>query len=156
MYPTKVYGVTYTTKETECPKCFGTNKIADINLDPLGDTDSLSGSKLLKQRIIKALLTNKGTNIYNQVYGSGLSNAIGKKYIGFSLLILQRAVFDAIDTVKDIQAKDLGFIPEEEILLGIENLNVSPDANDPRRYIIDLLVTNAKGETLNVGFNIGL
>ena len=153
IFPKKVYLASYITEKSHCPKCLGTLKISDISFNNVGQLSTVKNRDLIKQKIVKSLLTLKGTNLFYNNYGSSLTQAIGKPNIAFSILFIQQAIFDAINNLMAIQSDVVSILADEEILMGIDNLQVSP-GTDARQIIVTLTVLIGTYDKLNISFNM--
>ena len=153
VYPTKVYLANYVTDPSACPKCLGTMKISDISFDATGDVSQVSNRDLIKQKVVKALLTLKGSNRFNQNYGSSLTEAIGKPNVAFSMLFIQQAIMDAINTLLELQSNSLDYSTDEEILLGVDNIQIEP-GTDPRELLVTMVILSGTYDKIKVQFGI--
>lgn len=50
----------------------------DLSVDATGDLQAASGSELGQERVIRRLLTNPGSYLWNLIYGAGLAEYIGR------------------------------------------------------------------------------
>ena len=118
----------------------------DLQFDDLGQLRTVIDNDKLTQNIGKILLTNQGTNIFEQRYGTILNS-----FTGVSLLdeatyaAIKQTILDALGVLVEIQ-QDI--INSNEKLGVIESLTVSFDENNNKAIKVQLDVINETGQTL--------
>jgi len=151
LIPLRQYLATYVVNsEDDCPKCLGTKKQNDINYDELGSLKVVSGVERVKQIIIKAVLTNRGTNVFDGDYGSSLNQSIGQQALPIAILRIQQSVQDCINRLIDSQSQNSDITPDDEIILGLDDLQVVFDTTDPRKVNITMVIVIGTYEKITV------
>lgn len=135
--PLNKYFCTYNTTLGDCPSCKGTKNDFDIHFDNAGRIISLEGHDKVRQQLIKALLTIKGTNLFDEIYGSVLNESIGSKIDSYLAAKLQFSILDCVNHLIDLQA-DQG-LPDDERITSVSDVSALVSKIDPR--IIELKVT---------------
>jgi phage baseplate assembly protein W len=150
--PNKIYEVDYLTPLTTCPKCLGLKFVKDVNFDRLGQLTTLTGIDRARQNILKMLLTVIGNNVFNPDYGSTLNSAIGEKLTPTIFFKLQQSIVNAVQSLIQIQAQEIDILPAEEIVLGLNNLSINTNSQDPR--LIDIVIEVLVGTFQAVNVNL--
>lgn len=158
LIPLRQYLASYIVdSEVHCPKCLGTKKQNDINFDEIGSLKIVNGIERVKQIILKAILTTRGNNVFDADYGSSLNESIGQQALPITILRIQQSIQDCINRLIDSQGQQADITPDDEIILGLEDLQVSANISDPRRYDIKLVVLVGTYEKISVNLdNISL
>jgi phage baseplate assembly protein W len=134
----------------------GTKKVNDINFDQIGRLSEVSSTGKVKQMIIKALLTSRGNNPDQPNYGSTLQDAIGQQFLPTAFIQIQQTIQDTINRLIDIQNENIDITPPDELILGLDDLQVDPDSTDPRKVNVKLTVVVGDYEKLTIPLNINL
>ncbi|MCM1260582.1 MAG: hypothetical protein NC222_06465 [Staphylococcus sp.] len=130
VYPKQYFYATYYTSQSTCPRCLGQNgKIFDVSLNPIGKFNTIDGFKSLIQKFKKALITQLGSNYFNEEYGTNIIKMIGKPKTALSVLIVQQYISDTADFIKVQQQKNFDSLTDSEKLLKIDNFQVMPNDN---------------------------
>jgi phage baseplate assembly protein W len=161
LYPQELYLATYTTPKVSqsgrtCPNCYGTGILRDISFDRLGDLVLVDKKERVSQLIGKALLTEKGSNIFHSEFGSLLSSMGGKKITPFFIAQLQQSIQSCINQLMNYQASYIGSLTPQEVILGIDSIKVNQDPKEPR--IIELKITVLLGDqtTTQASFKLSI
>lgn len=152
-YPNKDYVATYIAKETDCPKCLGTNKLTDISFSAVGQINFANGFEYIKQKVVKSLITKKGVNETSPDYGSNLLGSIGKPNLAFIMLNIQQSIFNTINRIMEVQSSFIDSLDPKDIIVGIEDLVIMPAA-DPRELQITFNIVNSTFDKIKVSFNL--
>jgi len=124
------------------PYYFG-NQSNDLQVNPVGDIFTVSGTQKLAQDINKILLTVQGTNTFFPLYGTNLQNYVGQKLNDQSVIAnIRTEVINALNVLNFIrQGADPSEIPDVLNYLSV----TQPDALS---IMIQLEVTSASGATV--------
>jgi hypothetical protein len=146
------FKVTYTAMPERCPRCEGTYIENDYRFDQIGDIRVIGNEDLLYQECLKAILTRKGSNPYHTAYGSNVMDRIGAKSRAFSAGAIQQDILAALRVVQEIQVKQMKWqqVTDRERLYRVENVNVSPTANDPTTFVVAATVTNGSNNPVSL------
>lgn len=145
--PSPTMLVSYRANADLCPRCIKPLHLTkDIDFDPRGGLQTLTGTSKVKQQIFKALLTELGTNTVAPSYGSSISGNIGQKFDSFAEYQIYSSVMQAVQFLVDQQITQ-PLLPLDETILGVQSIGVVQDATDPR--IIRIMI-NVKVATLDV------
>jgi hypothetical protein len=131
---------------TNSPFYFG-EMSNDLQVNPVGDLYTVSGSDKLVQDIQKILLTQQGTNTSLPIYGTNLQSYVGQKINDQSVVAnIRTEVINALNTLNFIrQGSDPSEIPDTLNYLAVTQ-------PDQKTININLIVTSAAGSqvTTNV------
>jgi phage baseplate assembly protein W len=147
-----VFKVTYTVPQQRCLRC-GTSTIEnDWRADSQGDTLMIENEDLLHQLALKILLTTKGTNPFHDWYGTQLRSRIGTKAIGIVGSLIEEDVRRALEAVQRLQVEQANFqaVSFKERIYTINDVRVIPHAQDPTTFLVDVFVSNASQEPINL------
>jgi phage baseplate assembly protein W len=138
----------YYCEETLCPRCKGSSVENDVSLDDLGDFEIVKDHDLLAQLVIKAVLTEIGSNVYHSWYGTSVSSLIGKTFNDDALSRVRTEVQDSIRRVQSqqtLQAKYQQVTLKERF--GVLN-SITLDRLDYRTLKLEIAHTSASGEPI--------
>jgi phage baseplate assembly protein W len=152
--PNRIYLGSYISTILDCPKCLGVKVLKDIGFNRVGLLSNVRGIERVRQNVSKVLLTVIGNNIFNPNYGSTLSSAIGEKLTPTIFFKLQQTVVNAIQGLIEIQAQEVDTLPADEIILGLNNLNINVNEQDPR--LVDIVIEVLVGTFQPVATNLQL
>ena len=150
--PNLIVQATYSMISSRCLRCQGLVVENDYRYNEVGDIRRVENENLLQQRCLKVLLTDRGSNVFHNWYGSNLRTRIGAKSIGAIAGALKVDVERALETLRDIQDQQGGFqtMSAKERLIGVVSVEVAPLENDPTAFIIDVVVRNGSNENVNI------
>lgn len=150
VYPTQYYYATYWTSQNTCPRCKEQDgKINDISLNPIGKLNTITGFDSLIQKFKKALITELGSNYFNEEYGTNLIKMIGRPKTALTLLVIQQNIYDAVNFIKEQQANNYDVLTDQERLLKIDNFQVNPNDN-PKMINISFDLYNVAYQTKKI------
>lgn len=152
-YPEKEYVASYISQQVDCPKCLGTGLLTDLSFNAVGALNLTSRTEYIKQKVVKALITSKGTNDLSPDYGSNLDESIGKPNLAFIMLNIQQSIFETINRIIEVQSSYIDSLNDEEIIVGIEDLVIMP-SDDPRDLKISFNIISSTAEKVKVSFNL--
>ncbi len=125
-----------------------------------GKLETVSDSDKLLQDILKMLFTKVGANPLSAWYGSYLTQSvIGQANIDPQLTqaVAQTQISQSLSMLKKLQDQQFNtfqnVVPAEQIA-GIQNVSVALDANDPRRYIVSIVVISKDRKEVKTTFGI--
>lgn len=125
----------------------------DIDLDVNGRLVKIEGNDKIRQQVLKALVTQVGSNSIFPGYGSNLSSVIGQKFDTLAEFKLHNSVQQAIRFLIQEQLQQAN-LPLNETILGILNIQVGQDRIDPR--IIRVVITVQTGDFNLTEIAVGL
>lgn len=154
--PNRIYLASYITPLVECPKCLSKKDFRDVGFDQMGNLALVTSTDRVRQNISKTLLTVIGNNVFNPDYGSTLSFAIGEKLTPTIFFKLQQSIVNAIQGLIEIQAQEVDTLPADEIVLGLNNIEIDIDQVDPRliNIVISVLVGTFDSVTTNLQMRV--
>jgi len=154
--PNRIYMGSYITTILDCPKCLSSKALNDIGFNQVGQLSNVRGINRVRQNVSKVLLTVIGNNVFNPNYGSTLSSAIGEKLTPTIFFKLQQTVVNAIQGLIEIQAQEVDTLPADEIILGLNNININVNEQDPRLVdiVIEVLVGTFQPVTTNLQLRV--
>lgn len=147
--------VSYRATSDNCPNCSDNDLgiMKDIDFDSQGALREVQGTDKLRQILLKAVLTTLGANQFAPGYGSSLGASIGQKFDAFTEFSIYQAIVSTVQYLISQQATN-GALPLNEVITGLNSLQINQDATDPRRMVI--YVEIATGDFQKVGFNFSL
>lgn len=150
--PNLIVQATYSMISSRCLRCQGLVVENDYRYDGVGDIRRVENENLLQQRCLKILLTDRGSNVFHNWYGSSLRTRVGAKAIGAVEGALRVDVERALETLRDIQDQQGGFqtMTAKERLIAVVSVEVAQLENDPTAFIIDVVVRNGSNENVNI------
>jgi phage baseplate assembly protein W len=138
----------YFVDDRVCPRCFGSTIENDITLDELGEIETVKDNDLLAQIVIKAVLTEVGSNIYHPWYGSTIQSLIGKTFEDQSLQRIRQQVQDTLLRVQSQQTVQSKYQPVS-LKERFGQLNyVKMTKKDYRTLSLEISHTSASGEPI--------
>lgn len=150
VYPKQYFYATYWTSQNTCPRCKEQNgKINDISLNPIGKLNTIDGFTSLIQKFKKALITELGSNYFNEEYGTNIIRMIGKPKTALSILVIQQNIYDVVDFIKEQQNKNYDILTDQEKLLKIDNFEIMPNDN-PKMINISFNIYNFAYQTKKI------
>lgn len=154
--PNRIYVASYICTILDCPKCLSSKFLRDVGFDQMGHLTSVRGVNRVRQNVSKIIMTVIGNNIFNPDYGSTLSAAIGEKLTPTIFFKLQQTVVTAIQALIEIQAQEVDTLPADEIILGLNNINIGVNEVDPRLVdiVIEVLVGTFQPVTTNLQLRV--
>ena len=152
--PNRRYMANYITKTEDCPKCLGTVYQNDVSLSQIGDVVTVDSKGFARQAVEKIILTLRGSNLFQPDYGSALSTAIGQKFTTAIFFKIQQTVQDAVQSLIEIQSQVLDTLTSDQIILGLSDLSVNQDSNDPRNLLITIAIVLGDFTTVKSKFNL--
>jgi hypothetical protein len=116
----------------------------DLQVNPVGDLFSVSGSSKLAQDIQKILLTVQGTNTFFPSYGTNLQNYVGQKLNDQSVVAnIRTEVVNAMNVLNFIRQG----APPDEIPDVLNYLSITQP--DQLSILITLEVTSVAGQSIS-------
>lgn len=152
-YPEKEYVASYIAKDTDCPKCLGSNQLTDISFDAVGKIKLVDGFEYIKQKVVKSLITSKGNNDFAPDYGSNLVGSIGKPNLAFIMLNIQQSIFETLNNIIQVQQSFIDTLVPADIIIGVEDLVIMP-GSDPRELKTTFNIVNSLFDKIKVSFNL--
>jgi len=115
----------------------------DVGINPDGSLQTVRDNEKLKQDILKAVLTARGTNKFHQWYGSTISQNL----IGHTLDISQidaetkSSIQETLSTLMALQSAQarVQYVSPGETLAGVNDIVVVRDPSDPRQWSITII-----------------
>ena len=147
-----IFKLTYTVPATKCLRCGASYIENDYRFDAAGQAITIENENLLYQAALKILLTDKGSNPYFDWYGTDLRSRIGTKALSGITSLINEDVRRALIKYQNLQAEQAKYqvVTFEERLYAIQGVQVSPHAQDPTTYMIDVVVQNASGKPIDL------
>jgi len=114
-----------------------------LALNPDGSVQTVRDNEKLKQDLLKAILTARGSNRFHQWYGSVISERTVGKVLANEQL--EAEVFGAIqETLSTLMALQTAqarvqYVSPGETLAGVSDIRVERDASDPRQWSITIV-----------------
>lgn len=154
LVPQNVYLCNYVCTKASCPKCLGTDRNYDIKFNEWARLHEVSGTSKIKQQVLKTLLTLRGTNVFDDLYGSLLSGFIGSKINEFLLAQLNQSILEALDHLMSLQQS--AGVPDEEQIIRVSDISAFQEDSDPRTVIINVKVMSGIGQEISVGLGLNV
>ena len=147
-----IFKVSYSAPVERCPRCGATFVENDFRFTEVGDPLFIENENLLYQAALKAILTDRASNPYHPSYGTSINSRIGLKAIGATATILNEDVRTALSNMQNQQAAQAKYqrVTARERLFSVSSVNVFPDPNDPTVYRVNVVVTNASNEPIQL------
>jgi phage baseplate assembly protein W len=115
----------------------------DLALNPDGSVQTVRDNEKLKQDILKAILTARGSNRFHQWYGSTVSErAIGRVLEESQLdAEVQVSIQETLSTLMALQTAQarIQYVSPGETLAGLADVVVAKDSTDPRQWSITVV-----------------
>lgn len=146
------FTVTYPVAPYHCLRCLTTEVENDYRFDAQGAALMVKDENLLYQSCLKVIITELKSNIYYPWYGSILRSLIGSKVLGGTAAGIRQSVNNALDTFKNLQNTQAKYqrITAKERLFSVDNVNVTPSANDPTVFLVEVAVRNYASEPVSI------
>lgn len=124
----------------------------DIIKENDGDLALVSGTEKLKQDMIKAFMTDLGSNVTFPEYGSQLNELIGRK---LNFPIMKGLITDdIIETLRTLQFVNKDNLNEDEQIDTLDILEITQSATDPRQIDVRLEVITVAGSRVKNTFSM--
>jgi len=107
----------------------------------------------LYQTVMKALLTERGSNAYHQWYGTNIMAMVGKKQSSGVAGAVKAEVQKTLDEIMSVQgalSKSQGLTLKERIA-SIDQVQCVAHPNDPTTLLVHVVVRNASGQRVKIG-----
>lgn len=146
------FKVSYSTYPARCRRCGASFVENDWEYSLQGDALMVADEDLLVQACLKMILTRAGSNAYFPTYGTGIMDAIGKKALSTASSEIRTQVQTALQVMARSQATQGKFqqVTLEERLYTVNSVDVTQSKDDPTVFLVDVTVTNASGNPVNV------
>lgn len=143
---------TYTTYPAQCRRCQGTYIENDQRFDLTGETLIVRDDNLLYQAAFKIVLTQIRSNPFHPQYGSGLMSRVGSKAVAGTASLLTEDVTTALAKLVQLQGKQAQYqqVSPKERLYSVRSVRVIPKPDDPTVYLVDIVVSNASGDPVEI------
>lgn len=116
----------------------------DLAMNPDGSVQTVRDNEKLKQDILKAILTARGTNRFHPWYGSIVSErTIGQVLDAGQLdTEVRNAIQDTLSTLASLQTAQarIQYVSPGETLAAIKDVRAARDDTDPRQWAITVEV----------------
>lgn len=143
LVPQPIILIDYYAQQSTCPLCAGTGAKQDIEYSGTGDIYRSEGNEKIAERVMKAILTKYGDSAEDILFGSALDNVIGSELDVTATTSIQKAVFDTITYLIELQ--DGLDLTAEETIAGIVSISIEQDADIPTKLNIRVVVADANG-----------
>lgn len=149
LVPANKYLVDYVVDPAYCPICNGKLVSCDLQVNDFGKVTMITGKEKLRQRVLKALLTQLGTQPYTPTFGSELDSLVGQPIVSdFSRMGINKTVSDCLYNLINMQDTDL---PSDETIARITDISIEYSAETAPDIInIKITVENADGDEIAV------
>lgn len=146
------FKVTYVAPVAHCPRCAGTYIENDYRYDMQGDAILIRDENLLYQAALKVLLTQVRSNPFHPTYGSTIMSRIGSKAVGAVATLITEDVQRALTNIQTMQQAQGKYqvVSAKERLYAITSVRVSPSADDPTVFMLDVGVMNASSDPVSI------
>lgn len=146
------FSVTYPTPWNLCPRCRGTEVENDYRFNDRGETLQVADNNLLYQACLKVILTDLGSNLYAQWYGSSVSSSIGTKAAAGAQAAIQQSVRTALNNLQGLQTSQAKYqrITAKERLYSVDQVSVTPDPQDPTVFLINVQIRSYSSDPINI------
>lgn len=115
----------------------------DLALNPDGSVQTVRDNEKLKQDILKAILTARGSNRFHQWYGSTVSERTIGQVLEASQLDaeVRVSIQDTLSTLASLQTAQarVQYVSPGETLAGLSDVYAARDATDPRQWSITVV-----------------
>jgi hypothetical protein len=116
----------------------------DLAMNPDGSMQTVRDNEKLKQDVLKAILTSRGTNRFHPWYGSVISQkTIGKALDASQLEAEARnAISETLSTLASLQTAQarVQYVSPGETIASLQDIQVARDSSDPRQWSITVVV----------------
>jgi len=157
LYPPKMtnarWEVTYTMDPNACRRCMASRVENDLRFRASNGEPSLIGDEnLLYQTVMKALLTDRGSNPYHVWYGTRIAAMVGKKGSSGAAGAVKSEIDARIKeliAVQNTQAKYQNMSLKERINK-VLSLEVLPHKDDPTTLLVKMAVENQSRKAVRI------
>jgi len=115
----------------------------DLAMNPDGSIQTVRDNEKLKQDILKAILTARGSNRFHQWYGSTVSErTIGQVLEAGQLdAEIQISIQETLSNLMSLQTAQtrVQYVSPGETLAGLVDVRVAKDSTDPRQWSITVI-----------------
>ena len=146
------FTVTYPVFPYHCLRCLTTEVENDYRFDAQGAALMVQDDNLLYQSCLKIILTELKSNIYYPWSGSTLQTLVGSKVVGGTAAGIKQSVNNALTTLQNLQNTQAKYqrITAKERLFSVDNVSVTPAADNPTKFFIEVAVRNYASEPVNI------
>lgn len=118
----------------------------------------VDGDKLL-QDVLKAALTDAGSDPMNPWYGSNISRALIGSALpaGISLQMAQSQLQNCLETIKNLQSAQMQNgqkVSADELLAAVMDVSINRNNVDPRIFDVFIKILTKGFKTINTGFTV--
>ena len=151
-YPANIYYATYYTDSEHCPKCISRESSLsnDISFSVLGVPITIEDFKLTVQQIKKIITTQKGTNVFNSDYGTGIPELIGKPKNMLVVVRTQYEIQNCISYLQSLQMNNMENYDISSYLAKIDNFQLEDISNSKTLKFSFQVYSPTKTETINL------
>ena len=145
--------VSYDMHPDQCRRCMGSRVENDMRFRSNGDPGMVENENHLYQTVMKALLTERGSNAYHQWYGTNIMAMVGKKQSSGVAGAVKAEVQKTLDEIMSVQgalSKSQGLTLKERIA-SIDQVQCVAHPNDPTTLLVHVVVRNASGQRVKIG-----
>lgn len=154
-YPKPYFYATYWTNKSDCPRCIEQNGlINDMSLNAIGKPKIIDGFESLIQKFKKFLITQLGSNYFNEEYGTNLIKLIGKPNTALTVLVIQQMVYDTVDFIIKQQSINSEALTPQEKLLKIDNFQLTAVEDNPKAIKVTFNLYNYAYQQKQIGLQI--
>lgn len=128
-----------------CPRCRGEGFYFDITFNKKGEPNFINKEPKLAQDVIKILLTRIFENLFIMRYGTTLKDIIGTKINLLFFDEIRTTIARALSLLASqrVSEEALGVnIDEEEKILGIDDVRVELNPDNPTSVIVTTFIRN--------------
>lgn len=148
------YGDSYNTPErlSMCPKCAGSLEYYDFSWTVVsGDLYLVEDNPLLQELCIKAVMTEKGSNILHPNYGTSISSSVGATSASVEAVarLVEREIIRAVGSVRFRQDQQLELgqeMTDDELIHSLEGIDMR--IRDERTLQVTLHIVAESGVML--------
>lgn len=128
----------------------------DLAINPDGSAQTVRDNEKLKQDILKAILTARGSNRFHQWYGSTISErTIGQVLEGSHLEAeATTAIQETLSTLMALQTAQarIQYVSPGETIAAVKDVRVARDSTDPRQWSITVEILTRQLTTVEETF----
>lgn len=124
-----------------------------------GKVQTVSNKEKLIQDILKMLFTQTGENKIHPWYGTPLlsrvvGNATDPEILQTELITGIEYGLKNLKTLQELQSNDNQYVSPQELISKIVSVKVNLDEVDPRRIVVNVLVTAKSNDLISESFTI--
>jgi hypothetical protein len=125
----------------------------DISVDSTGNVQWVQGTDLIRQQIIKSLLTLKGQNLLLLNYGTMLESYIGSRLTLDTQSAIGQEVTYALSYLAQLiyPNSQSQYTQLTEQINSLQNITVIQSPSDPRLFVIQLQILLNSGDVVTFG-----